>query len=212
MIKETMSELISNVNSCLEENDSKIKEIEEKVDEFIEKEKQKINESNSAPLFKSYTSKESYSFGDIFKPSYEGVKQDTKLDTKMAQSYSLDKPYSNMMSGGIPQYPPTQEGYFTGARMSPEFIDQMKPKETQWSPYQMSEYPQQYPYKTSVFPEPMQPQYRDPEIEANNKMLQGLQYALDNNINCLFSNEAIYFQMCGMGNCLTNRFDLEIQT
>jgi hypothetical protein len=183
MIKETMSELINNVNLCLEENDSKIKEIEEKVDEFIQNEKQRLTESTSASLFKSYFPKESHSFGGIFKPSYEGVKTEAKLDTKMTQSFPHEKPFPNIMPGGITQYSSSQEGYYPTARISPEFIDQMKPKESQWSSFQINEYQQPYQYKTPVYSEPMQPQYRDPEIEANNKMVQGLQYALDNNIN-----------------------------
>jgi len=193
MIEETMTELIDTVKQCLEENESKVKEIEERVDDFIKN--SKIKESTSAPPFRNYASKESNSFTDIFKTNYKESQHEPNIEQKMGKPYGHEKSFPEMMPTNIGQYKQSHDNPFKNSMMGQEYMEPMKPKETQWAGYPMGEYSQQPKISSPGFADQIPSQYSDPEYENKRKMVQGLQYFLENNVDCLFGNENIYMQM-----------------
>lgn len=177
-----MSELISTVKQCLNENESKVKEIEERVDNFIQENRRMIikdlhfTEPMSAPLYRSYSNKEDENFGNIFRSSFEEGKREPTMEAELNKSFTHEKAFPNLLSNKMSDYPPRENPF--ASRMDQDFLNPMAGKEPHWSPYQMNDYSQPATRRSPSFPEPMQHQYQDPALETKNKVIKGLRLNL----------------------------------
>lgn len=191
-----MGELIENVKQSLDENDNKVKEIEERVDQFIREQKEQNEqraqpEPTSAPAFRQYQRKEDESFGNIFSTQYP-----VQREAPIMPPYVQENPFTGMMHSNTSGYPGAQENpYSTGVKMDNEFIPSMKPSIPEWgASYPSPMYSHTRPVDTQVFSHA----YVDPAIETKEKMMKALDYFLKNNVDCLFnSSEQVFLFMQG---------------
>jgi hypothetical protein len=176
-----MSELISTVKQCLDDNENKVKEIEDRVDKFIQENRRQFSEPTSAPLYRTFSKKEDESFGNIFRTSFEEGKREPTMESELNKSFTHEKTFPNLLSNKMSDYPQRENPFVS--RMDQDFLNSMGAKEPHWSPYQMGDYSQSSARRSPSFPEPMQHQYQDPAIETKRKILKGLQYFMENNVD-----------------------------
>jgi hypothetical protein len=185
-----LGELIENVKQSLDENDNKVKEIEERVDRFIKEQHDHKNqyEPTSAPVFRQYQRKEDENFGNIFSTQYP-----VQREAPINQQFVQENPFSGMMKTNASGFVGTQENPFlSSTKMDNEY---MKPTIPEWgSSYSSTGYSIPRPIGTQGFTQ----QYVDPGIEAKEKMMKALDYFLKNNVDCLFnSSEQVFMFMQG---------------
>lgn len=169
MVEETMTELIDTVKQVLEENETKVKEIEERVDRFIEDSKAKSIEPSSAPLFRSYSRKDEQSFENLFK-TYDEAKHSPSIEKEIGMGIQFI-----LIEPSIPPYMKYSQPPTYSHLSHPEYIPH---KKQEWPTYGMPDYPQPA-LKTPSFSEFQE--YSDPAAETKMKMMKGLNYFLEKN-------------------------------
>lgn len=105
LVEDTMSELMSNVKQCLDENETKVKDLEEKVDKFITENQRALSEPSSAPNFRTYPLKEEESFSNIFNSNFEDSKPEIQRDTEMKGFFHQNIGGTGMIQNMRPEYP-----------------------------------------------------------------------------------------------------------
>ena len=196
VVEETMSELISNVKQSLDENESKVKEMEEKVDKYIaeHKAKQQYSEPTSAPVYRNYQRKEEETFGDIFKSNYSETESSRARDFEQKDRFKQEAPMPSMTQ---PTFSGSRDNSYSlsnpGIQTNEFMQSTTAQRERSWQGYG-GNYGQMY---TSGFSESMKPQYPDPSLEEKQKLKSALDHFMNKNVDCFFTSENIYNQIKG---------------